>query len=718
VRLTRSSFLQTSGALVLAASAAGCARPDWTRTANLAPNALVAVTPSDRVVVYVGKSEIGQGVATGFATIVADELDARLDQIDVHFPSADEAYDDPMFHQLITGGSTSIAHTYDALRRAGATARAMLVSAAAQQWNVDPATCTVQDGNVVQTAGGRRARFGDLAARAATLAVPQEPTLKDTAAFRYIGKHVDRFDIPVKVDGSAVFGIDVRLPGMRYATVVHPPAFGAILDHFDASAAKRIRGVLDVFPIASGIAVVGEHTWAAFSGARALNVTWRGGATHSSDDLYAEAKALADDRGKHKVAVDIGNTDAAEGTTLSTTYRGPLLPHLAMEPMNATADVRADGVTVWAPTQVQTAARSDAYRASGVSLDLIDLRTTYVGGGFGRRLHSDFVTEAVTISKHIGAPVKLVWTREEDVQHDYYRPLSLSTIRGTLDTNGKLIALDQTIVSASPVRSGLPEYAGIRADMEMVRFTAATWPLTSLFVRGIDGEMLLGAADTPYTIPNMRIGYVDYEPGVPVGDLRAPGANWNTFVFESFLDELAHAANQDPSGFRRALITKSPRAMRVLDDVVARSGWLQRSTAGGHALGLALTFWAGSYAALVAEVSRAGDKPRVHRVWITADIGRVVNPDNAISQLQGGVIYGLSMALTKATLQNGRIAESNFNDFPVVRMADAPSVDAVLLASDEAPTGIGELGVPAVAPAVANALFVIDGKRIRDLPFV
>jgi isoquinoline 1-oxidoreductase beta subunit len=719
---SRSDFLRASGGLLLVASTNVCVaafgetEPDG---GPFSPSAWLEVTPSDRVKVFVSKSEMGQGIATGFVTVVADELDARLDQIDVVFPVADESFDDPVYHMSITGGSVSASNMYPPLRRAGATARAMLVATAAQRWGVDAKRCSARAG-VVAGPGGETASFGSLASEAAKMRVPRTVDLKDPREFRYIGKHVPRVDIPEKVDGRARFGIDVRLPGMLYATVVHPPVFGAKLARLDDSAARKAPGVRDVFAISSGVAVVAENTWAAFAGARLLQVTWTEvpEAKLDSDTLFSDASRSAGGRNA-RVARRWGNPSARGARTVSASYRGPFLAHAAMEPTNATALVADGKCTVWAPTQIQSVARNVAAATSGVPVERVELHTTYLGGAFGRHLHAANVREACEIAKRMpGVPVKTTSTREEDIQHDFYRPMAHSEIRGTLDDGGHLIALDQTVAMASSLRGTVREYMAGKMDREKMRALRAGYTIArDLYVRGIDSEAMAGLWNLPYGIPNLRLAYADHAHAIPIGHMRAPQANWNTFVIESFLDECAHAAGRDPLSLRRELLASSPRGTVALERAVQMSGY-GRTPERGRALGLAVGPWAGSLSAVVAEVSAQGKMPRVHRVWIAADIGRVINPDNAIAQLEGGAVFGLSAAqFGKITIKDGRVEQSNFHDYRVLRMADAPAIEVALIASDAAPTGVGELGVCAVAPAVGNAVFAVTGVRCRTLPF-
>jgi isoquinoline 1-oxidoreductase beta subunit len=720
---TRFDFLRGSGGLVLLASANACvvagAAEAGAEVTSFSPSAWLEVTPADRVRVFVSKSEMGQGIATGCVTIVADELDARLDQIDVVFPPADESFDDPVYHMSITGGSTSAKNMYPALRHAGAVAKAMLASAAARRWGVDAARCAVHDGAVAGP-DGKTATFGMLAADASRERVPRTVALKDPSAFRYIGKHVPRVDIPEKVDGRARFGIDVRLPGMLYATIVHPPAFGSTLVRLDDSAARKVAGVRDVFAISSGVAVVATNTWAAFSGARQLALTWGDAPDPKLDShmLYADASQFA--RGRNtKVAKQTGDPWVRGARTVTASYSGPFLAHAAMEPTNATALIENGTCTVWVPTQIQSVARSVAAATAGVPVERVALHTTYLGGAFGRHLHADNVREACEIAKRLpGVPVKMTSTREEDIQHDFYRPMAHSEIRGTLDDGGRLIALDQTVAMASSMRRAMREYMVGKMDKEKMRALRAGYTIArDLYLRGIDSEAMSGLRDLPYGVPNLRLSYADHEHAIPVGHMRAPQANWNTFVIESFLDECALAAGRDPLGFRRELLASSPRASRVLERVVAISGF-GAPAARGRALGLAIGPWEGSLSAVVVEASMREKAPRVERIWVAADIGRAINPDNAVAQLEGGALFGLSMAYAgKITIKDGRVEQSNFHDYVVTRMADAPRVEVSLVESDAAPSGVGELGVCGVAPALGNALFALTGTRCRTLPF-
>jgi isoquinoline 1-oxidoreductase beta subunit len=660
------------------------------------PNAWVRIAPDETVTIIVGKSEMGQGVATGLPTILADELDASMDRVKIEFAPADPVYIDPQYGDMVTGGSTSIAHLWTPLRQAGATARAMLVAAAAQQWGVDASTCTTREGSVYHAPSHRNATYGSLAGAAGKIAPPANVPLKTPAQFTLIGKPRNRIDVPLKVNGTAKYGIDVRVPGMMYAAIARSPVFGGKVKRFDAKKAKAIHGVIDVVQVSNGVAVVAKNTWAAFQGKDALDIVWDEGpnAKLSTAALFAEAEHLGRTGKDERVAVTRGNPDTSDGTVLYATYRGPFLAHATMEPMNATADVREDSCTVWAPNQVQLRSRLAASQASGLPPEKCTIHTTYLGGGFGRRLEADYVGEAVEVSKAIKGPVKVMWSREDDIQHDFYRPMSLNVVRGVV-SGSELVALSHQVVSASWLRRW--------------------WP--AIFKGGIDPLDLLEVIDAPYTVPNFRVSYIDHEHGIPVGSWRAPDANWNAFVTESFIDELAHAAHQDPLAFRLGLMKANPRASAVLSLAAEKAGWGGKRPA-GMAQGLAVTTWAGSFGAIVADVSMRGKVPKVHRVVAVVDCGTVVNPDIVVQQAQGATNFGLSAALTgKITLAKGRVEQNNFYDYTVLHMADAPAIEVHVIPSTETPTGIGEICTPPIGPAVGNAIFALTGKRIRSLPF-
>jgi isoquinoline 1-oxidoreductase beta subunit len=701
MQLTRGDFIKAVGSfgvLALVVGADGCAHSAGNPPPDFAPNAWLIVHPDETVTIFVAHSEMGQGVATGMPTLIAEELDVPMNAVRIEFALAAPAYMTGIANLQITGGSESTLLAWLPLRRIGATARAMLVAAAAKEWSVDPAACTTKNGSVFHAASNRTATYGSLTAAASQQSLPKDVALKEPAQFTLIGTSFGRLDIPLKVNGSAQYGIDVRVPGMRFASIEQPPTFGGSVKSFDATAARQVPGVIDVVQVPAGIAVVATNSWAAFSGRKALRIDWNPGpnAHLDTDTLAQQGIDLATSRRGAKVAVNNGNVAAVTGRVLEAIYQTPYLAHSPMEPMNATASVTDTGVEVWAPTQAQTFGQAAAAKIAGVPVEKVVLHTTYLGGGFGRRLVNDFIEQAVSVSKAIKAPVQVIWTREDDTKHDFFRPMSTNALRGVLDASGNLVGFDHIAVAESCVRSLFP----------------------SLIKDGIDPAQLDGIINSIYEVPNYRGSYTEVEYGIPVTTMRAPGANSNYFASESFLDELAHAAGRDPLDFRLALLKKSPRAAAVLRAVAQHASWGHPRTPGAKQ-GIAFTNWGGTATALVTEVTMQGARPIVHRVVIVADPGIVLNPDIVAAQLQGGVNYGLSMAmLGKITIKNGAVQQSNFYDYLVLHMADTPDIETYTVASTAAPIGIGEVGVPPIAPAIGNAIFALTGKRIRSLPFL
>jgi isoquinoline 1-oxidoreductase subunit beta len=691
--LSRCNFIRLTTALGsglgLALFLLDCAQSESTQN-GFAPNAWVRIAPDDSVTVILAKSEMGQGVATGLPTLVAEELDAAMDRVRIEF-----ALPGPDYPDMGTGGSTSVRESWMPLRQAGAAARAMLVAAAAKQWSVDPQTCIARESVVYHNATNRRASYGSLATAAATQPLPANVPLKSPKDFALIGTWSRRLDVDSKVNGSAKYGLDVTLPGMQYAVVARSPVFGGRLKHVDASKAKAVSGVLSVVEISTGVAVLARNTWSAIQGRNALAITWDEGpnAHVDTDELFAQAQRLADHRTNERIAVLRGDPNAASGTVVEVTYRGPFLAHTTMEPMNATADVRDDRCEVWAPTQVQSDAQTAAATASGLPAEHCVIHTTLLGGGFGRRLSTDYVTEAVEISKAVKAPVKVTWTRDDDIQHDFYRPMCLNVVRGVV-ANGMVNALSHLVVAGSIAR----------------------WQQGSPPKGGVDRNAMQEVRNMPYEIPNERASYIEHRHPIPLGWWRAPNANWNGFVTESFVDELAHAAGVDPVAFRLAMLAKNPRAANALRLAAEKADWGRTSVGTGK--GVAVTCWNGSCAAMVAQVAMDDGKPRVQRVVAAIDCGRIVNPDIVVQQAQGAATFGLSAAMVeKVTIAQGRVQQNNFYDYNVLHMVDAPPIDVHIVSSNEDPTGIGEICTPPIAPAVGNAIFALTGRRIRELPF-
>ncbi|MBI1722541.1 MAG: xanthine dehydrogenase family protein molybdopterin-binding subunit [Gemmatimonadetes bacterium] len=665
---------------------------------TFAPNAFVRIGTDGAVTVMVGYSEMGQGIMTAVPMLVAEELE--VDWTTVRFESApsERAYYNPLFGMQGTGGSTTVRASWEPMRRAGAVAREMLIAAAAQAWGVDRATCRAENGTVVHASSGRRLTYGELATAAAAVPVPENVPLKPSSAWRVIGRPMKRLDAPLKVTGRAEFGIDVRLPGLLVAVVARCPVFGGRVRSFNAARARALPGVRHVVQISSGVAVVAQGYWQAKKGRDALGVTWDEGAnanvssagiTQLYADLARNPGAVARHEGDAAAAL------ASAARRVEATYEVPYLAHATMEPMNCTAHVRRDGCDIWAPTQFQTASQGKAAEITGLRPETIAVHTTMLGGGFGRRAELDFVSDAVETSKAVGAPVKVIYSREDDIQHDYYRPATYNSLAGALDDGGWPVAWTHRIVGPSIFSRIFPQ-----------------------FVRnGIDDSSVEGAANLPYAIPNILVDYVMRETGVPVGFWRSVGNSQNAFIKESFLDELAAAGGKDPVELRRRLLANQPRHLGVLELAASRAGWGSPLPA-GRARGIAVHESFGSYVAEVAEVSVAADgTPTVHRVVCAVDCGTVVNPLTVEAQMESGIVYGLSAALHgEITIDRGRVVQSNFHDYAPLRMSEVPRVEVHIVPSTEAPGGVGEPGTPPIAPAVCNAIFSATGRRIRRLP--
>lgn len=703
--LTRREFLHVTGTLTIAAavsptgirllSAADLAGAG----ASLQPSVWLEVRPDESVIVIVNKSEMGQGVYTSLPMVVADELDADWSRVRMQAAPAGDAYKDPVWGSQSTGGSTSIRHMYEVLRKAGAAAREMLVAAAAATWSVPVGECGYELGTVRHQKSGRSLTYGQLAGKAAGLDVPQDPGLKKAAQFRYIGRELQRLDLEEKVSGAARFGLDSSAPGMLFAAVARPPAFGSEAASYEKEAAEKVPGVKAVAPCRSGVGVCAETLAVAWKGRDALKIVWTGGSDPHMNTAALEKEFLARLDREGIVARSDGDAPGVikgTGRLFEAVYQQPFLAHATMEPMNCTADVRPDGCDIWVPTQNQTGTLAAAVEITGLRPEQITVHTTYLGGGFGRRFERDVVDEALILSKAAGRPVKVVWTREEDMQNDFYRPMNATRIRAALDEQGAIAAWSQTIVCPS--------------------IFARVFPQT--MANGIDSAAVEGLANMEYAIPNLRIVYVRYDPPVPVGFWRSVGSSHNAFTVESFVDELAHAAGRDPLEFRLAMLGDHPRARRVLEAAAEKAGW-GGNLPEGRGRGIAYHLSFGSYVAEVAEVSvddRSG-AVTVHKVTCAVDCGSVVNPAIVRDQMMGGIIMGLSAALReKVEVAAGGVRSANFFDYEILRMSEAPEVDVHIVESGEALGGIGEPGVPPVIPAVGNAVFAVTGARIRTLP--
>jgi isoquinoline 1-oxidoreductase beta subunit len=702
-KVNRRSFLQVSasaaaGMLVgfylperskLAAQATGSAPVN----AYIPINAYIHIAPDDSVTFMIHKVEMGQGTVTSLSQLLAEELDCDWGKFRTEFPPVD-----PVFGFQGVVGSMSIRTSWDPLRKAGATAREMLVQAAAQTWGVDKSVCRAQSGFVINTSNNAKLSYGNLAGAAAKLPVPTNVALKDPKQFRFIGKSIKRLDTADKVTGRTQFGIDARRPGMLYAAIARCPVFGGKAVSFDATKAKAFPGVKQVVQVSRGVAVVADNTWSAIQGTRLLDIKWDEG-VNANQSSAAISKLFAERAQKPGVEAmktgDVAAGLAGAAKTVEAVYEVPFLAHATMEPMNCTADVRADRCDVWASMQMQTMAQAAAAQTSGLPPAKVNIHSHFMGGGFGRRGMTDFVTEAVELSKAIGAPVKVTWSREDDMHHDNYRTASYSQFAAGLDADGWPVAWTNRIVSPS------------------IQNTSGQPPKN-----GIDRTSTEGSHDMGYGIPNKLVDYHWTEVGIPVTYWRAVGYTQNTFFVESFMDELAAAGGKDPVELRRKLLAQNPRLLGVLELAAQKADWGKPLPA-GRFRGVAVVNNVGSYTAQVAEVSLNQGKVRVHRVVCAVDCGHVVNPAIVEQQIRSAIVYGLTAALKgEITIDKGRVQQANFNTYDMLRIDESPVVDVHIVTSTENPGGIGEAGVPAIAPAVCNAVFAATGKRIRRLPIL
>ena len=663
------------------------------------PFAYIEISPDNMVTVLVGQTELGQGTHTGIPMIVAEELEADWKQVGVRQAPAAEEFKDPFWKMQVTGGSTSIRHRWDLLRKAGAAAREMLIQAAAETWGVAAKECLAADSMVRHKKSGKNMTYGQLSTKAAQLPVPQNPPLKPASQFKIIGTSPVRFDIPDKVQGTAMFGIDISVPDMCIATVAHPPGYGMKAVSYDEAAARKVKGVLAVQPLESGIAVCAMTLDAALDGRDALNIDWGKGSHPDLDDKVVENQFEEAIKRPGAVARNDGDVNLALGKAakkLEATYYLPYLAHAAMEPMNCTAHIGNDRCRIWVPTQAQTGVQMAGSKISGLPPDKVDVFTTYCGGGFGRRFEAVVVVEALQLSKSTGKPVKVIWTREDDFQNDFHRPGIICRIKGGLDPQGRLAAWSHKVVSASIMSRAFPQF----------------------MKDGIDSTAVSGIVDMDYAIPNIYAEYVMLETPIPVGFWRSVGDSSNPFTVESFIDELAHLGRKDPVEFRLGMLTNNPRGRRVVELLAEKSGW-GKAIKKGQGRGIALRTCFGSTAGHVAEVSvdKSSGRIRVHRIVCVLDCGPAVFPDAIRAQMEGGAIFALSAALKeRVRFSKGGVSTSNYDDYPILTMSETPEIEVYIVKSDDKTGGVGELGVPSVAPAVGNAIFDAMGVRIRRLP--
>ena len=665
---------------------------------QFAPNAFIRIDHAGKTTLVMPQVEMGQGVYTAIPMILAEELDADFSQVALeHAPPSDKLYGNPIFGIQATGNSNSIRAFWKPLRIAGAAARAMLVQAAASQWQVDPASCTAANGIVTHAATGRTASYGDLADAAAALPAPTDPQLKDPKDFTLIGKPLKRLDTPNKTDGKVIYAIDMIIPDMKIATLAQSPVFGGKVAHVDDSAATTIPGVRKVVVLDDLVAVVGDHMYAAKKGLDALVITWDNGPNTqlTSNDIWNDLRAAS--RKDGAIAKSVGDVDKGltEGDRYEGEYELPFLAHATMEPMNCTVRLTPGACEIWTGTQVMTRVQATAAKAAGVPIDKVTVHNHLLGGGFGRRLEADMVDSAVRIAKEVDAPVKVIWTREEDIQHDIYRPVYRDTISASLKS-GKIVAWKYKVSGSSVMARWFPPG----------------------FQNGVDIDAVDSAVDMPYDIPNRQVAYVRAEPpAVPTGFWRGVGPNNNVFAIECFMDELARKANMDPVEFRRGMLGNNPRLKAALDLVAEKSGWGQPlPPRAGRGVSVQPSFASFIATVVEAEVDANGEV-RLRRVTSAVDTGIAVNPDIVVAQLQGGLVFGLTAALWgEVTIDKGRVRQSNFNDYRMLRIDEVPNIEVHVIKSGADPGGIGETGATAGPPALRNAIYAATGVPLRRLP--
>lgn len=726
----RRSFLKVvlaaGGSLALGVELPGCEpTPPPFPPGDLAPNAWVRISPDNGFFFVLDRTEMGQGVATTLTTMVAEELDVAPERFVIENAVANRVYDnpDPNFHIQATGGSSSVRTTYLPLRRAGATARQLIREAAAVTWRVPVAECVAADGLVRHVPSGRTLTYGEVVPVAITLPVPRDPPLKSPAEFRWLGKSIGRLDIRSKIDGGGVYGIDFRLDGLKNACLARPPSVAGRVARFDAARARTMPGVRAIVPVSSGVAVVADHFFQAMAAAKLVTI--------ESDDAPAVTSAALHDT-FHARLGEPGDVTAQVGSfeeiwaraprRLEARYDAPYLAHAALEPMNATAWIHDGRIDVWAPSQASGLAANVARRLTGLPYDKIGIHTTLIGGGFGRRALSDFIVEAVEVAKQVPYPVKVTWTREDDMTHGYYRQLSAHAVRAALDEGGAVLGWGHRIVSQSLLGQVGGEFAAgivpnaLPTPVKNAISDASDWLLGTDVIRDlatIEGT----ASDLPYAFASQLSEFAAVETGVPIGFWRSVGLSQNVFVVESFLDEIAHAAGVDPLALRLRH-AKAPRSKVVLELAAEKSGW-ETPLPPGRGRGIALSEGFHGSCAQVVEVTVDGSQVKVDRVVCAVDCGFVLNPEIVVAQIESAVAFALSAALhQEITLADGRVQQTNYHQFKVVRMFEMPRVEVHLVPSTGAPTGIGEVGVPALAPALVNAVFAATGKRIRKLPLI
>ena len=702
VSVSRRGFLQTSATFsggLMVGIALPMAGPAQAAGLLHTPSAWVHIADDNTITMISARAEMGQGVYTSMPMLIAEELNVDIKKVKVAFAPTGKVYGNALIFGLqLTGGSTSVREGYDKLRLAGAQVREMLIAAAADKWKVDASTLKAENGMVLG-AGGKKASYGQLADAASKLTPPEKPAMKDPSQYRIVGTRTTRLDTPAKVNGTAIFGMDVKLPGMVYASLAMSPVLGGTVKSFDASKAKGMPGVIDVVQIPDGIAVVASSYWQSRKAREALSIIWDEGPNanlNTAAMMESTRAAMLAGKGAIPVRPAVGDVDNAierGAKVVKAEYFSQNVSHSPMEPMNFTAHYDNGKVLLIGPTQWPDAAQGAVAKILDVKPENVAVQSTFLGGGFGRRIDIDYIIQAAQISKAVNKPVKLIWSREDDMTHDFYRPMATLQLASSLGADGKPLALTFRVASQSITGRlfGLPPEA--------------------------PDAFMAEAAAMPYNIPATRYDVVKHDAGLRVGYWRAVSHNMNAFANESFIDELATAAGQEPLAYRMSLLQGQPRFLNVLQQASDKSGW-GKPLAAGRARGVALMEGYDTYMAQVAEVSMKDGAPMVHKVTVVADLGRMVNPDTVEAQIQSSIIFGLSAALWgEITVDKGRVQQNNFHQYRVMRNNEAPEIEIVLINSNEKPGGIGEPATALIAPAVANAMFAITGKRVRRMPF-
>ncbi len=730
--MNRRDFLKVSalagGGLLMGVSFAGCSgaqrriQQNFEATGAFRPNMYLTIRRDDKILVDVEKSEMGQGIWTSHAMLVAEELGVDMDQIETSSADAARKYQ-TSFGLQQTGGSTSAAESFLPVRKAAATAREMLIAAAAAEWKVDARECSVEKGVVHHQPSDRTLRYGELAEAAVYVEIPDDPPLKDIEDFEVIGTASRRIDAREKVDGSAVFGIDVEVPDKVCALCIHPPIMGAEANSVDAEKARQMTGIIDVVSLPCGVAVVAEKYWQARRAAPSVNIEWSEPplAELSSEQVRKVAATTARKEGRKQLDDgDVGIIDDRDNlTVVEAEYASPYLAHAPMEPQNCTVHVRENAVEVWAPTQSPTVVQEAIARFTGMARGDVTVHVTLLGGGFGRRLVPDFTVEAAMISDAVGRPVQLIWSREDDTRCGYYRPINHNALRGAVDDDGNAVAWRYHNVSQTILPDVAPTLAAIFPEwfpMAARRIKSET--MHGLVHSGSLPEILaMEGAKPPYKIDNLRLEYTPIRTPMPVCLWRAVGHSFNGFVVESFVDELAHAAGADPYLFRRQMLDDEPELLEVLDRAAEAADWGE-PLPDGVGRGIAVHESFDTPVAQVIEASLENGEIRMHRIVCVVNCGIALNPDIVRAQMEGGIIFGLSAALRQEiTFTDGRVEQGNFDDYPMMTMIDTPPIEVHIIDSTDEPTGVGEPGLPPAAPALANAIYDASGVRLRDMPF-